>query len=47
MYNLTRKAELAVSTYRNADIAEWIEAIDPVLEGAGCCEQTNLLRIPL
>jgi hypothetical protein len=35
LYELTVAAEAEFSTYRHADIDDWIEAIDPVLEAYG------------
>lgn len=32
---LTQEAASKCSTYRHADLSDWVEAIDPVLEAAG------------
>ena len=37
LYDRTLAAESDVSTYRSANIDEWIAAIDPVLQAAGEC----------
>ena len=37
LYDRTLAAESDVSTYRSANIDEWIAAIDPVLKAAGEC----------
>lgn len=37
LYDQTLAAESDVSTYRSANIDEWIAAIDPVLKAAGEC----------